>query len=141
MLYPKGDDWCHAESCPICGMFYASGGQHECHKPVDTDEVNPLNGFDWKYAKICPDCGTTYSSGDPHFCIKKNQADEVNHPDHYTRGGIECLDAIESALTPEEFRGYIKGNILKYTWREKLKNKDQDLKKAEFYLKKLLGRK
>ena len=97
MLYPEG------KSCPICGMLYASGGQHECHKPVDTDEVN--------------------------------------HPDHYTRGGIECLDAIESALTPEEFRGYIKGNILKYTWREKLKNKDQDLKKAEFYLKKLLGSK
>ena len=60
--------------------------------------------------------------------------DEVNHPPHYTQGGIECFDAIRAALTPEEFRGYIKGNVLKYLWRERHKGGDQDLKKARWYL-------
>ena len=43
-------------------------------------------------------------------------ADPVN-PEHYRQGGIECIDAIEAALTPEEFRGYCKGNAMKYIWR------------------------
>ena len=45
--------------------------------------------------------------------------DPVNQPPHYRQGGIECIDAIAAALTPEEFAGYCKGNILKYVWREK----------------------
>src|SRR5210317_415527 len=48
--------------------------------------------------------------------------DMVNHPPHYNHAGIECIDAIRAALTPEEFRGYCKGNNLKYTWRERYKN-------------------
>jgi hypothetical protein len=58
----------------------------------------------------------------------------VNHPPHYTQGGIECIDAIQAALTPEEFRGYCKGNALKYTWRERSKGQDESLKKAIWYL-------
>ena len=61
----------------------------------------------------------------------------VNHPDHYNASGIECIDAIEAALTPEEFRGFIKGNVLKYVWREKHKAGDQDLAKATWYLNRL----
>jgi len=61
----------------------------------------------------------------------------VQHPAHYTAGGIECIDAIQAALTPEEFRGYCKGNALKYTWRERLKGGGQDLGKARWYLGKL----
>lgn len=63
--------------------------------------------------------------------------DMVNQPPHYTVGGVECIDAIESALTTEEFRGYCKGNALKYAWREKHKGGDQDLKKAQWYLNRL----
>jgi len=58
----------------------------------------------------------------------------VNHPPHYTQGGIECIEAIQAALTPEEFRGYCKGNALKYTWRERSKGQDESLKKAIWYL-------
>lgn len=61
-------------------------------------------------------------------------SDAVNHPPHYTAGGIECIDAIESALTPEEFRGYCKGNALKYIWRERLKGGDESLAKASWYM-------
>ena len=64
--------------------------------------------------------------------------DMVNNPPHYNSAGIECIDAIQAALTPEEFRGYCKGNNLKYTWRERYKNKIEDLNKAAWYLNKLL---
>lgn len=70
---------------------------------------------------------------------QSQQEDVVNHPPHYTQGGVEAIDAIESALTPEEFRGYCKGNALKYIWREKHKGQDESLKKAIWYLDRALG--
>lgn len=67
------------------------------------------------------------------------QADVVNHPPHYKQGDVECIDAIQSALTAEEFRGYCKGNALKYIWREKHKGQDESLEKAIWYLNRALG--
>lgn len=62
------------------------------------------------------------------------EPDMVNKPPHYRQGDIECIDAIKSALTEEEFRGYCKGNALKYIWRERYKGHDQDLEKAKWYM-------
>lgn len=61
--------------------------------------------------------------------------DPVNRPAHYRQGAVECIDAIRAALTPEEFRGYCKGNALKYVWRERLKGGVQDMHKADYYLR------
>ena len=66
------------------------------------------------------------------------QEDVVNHPSHYTDGGIECIEAIEAQLTAEEYRGYLKGNIAKYIWREKHKGGTESLKKAQWYLGRLI---
>ena len=55
--------------------------------------------------------------------------------DHYRQGDIECIDAIRAALTDDEWRGYCKGNVLKYTWREKHKGGDGSLLKAQDYLR------
>lgn len=60
----------------------------------------------------------------------------VDHPEHYNQGKIECIDAIEAALTPEEFRGFCKGNVLKYLWRERHKDAS-DIGKAKWYLDRL----
>ncbi len=68
-----------------------------------------------------------------------NKPDPVNHPPHYTAGGIETIDAIEAALTAEEFRGYCKGNALKYVWREKHKGQNESLRKAIWYLNRLVN--
>ena len=67
-----------------------------------------------------------------------NNHDAVEHPAHYTSGAVECKDAIRAALTPEEYRGWIKGNVIKYTWRERRKGNDIDLRKAAWYLRELL---
>jgi hypothetical protein len=58
----------------------------------------------------------------------------VNHPTHYAAGDIECIDAIRAALTPDEFRGFCKGNVIKYAWRERLKGGVESLRKAAWYL-------
>jgi hypothetical protein len=68
-----------------------------------------------------------------------SDVDLVNQPPHYRQGEIECIDAIEAALTPEEFRGYCKGNALKYIWRERHKGQHSSLAKAAWYLARLLG--
>jgi predicted transcriptional regulator len=65
------------------------------------------------------------------------QKEKVNSPSHYTNGSVECIDAIESMLTKEEFIGFLRGNILKYQWRYKQKNGAEDLKKAQWYFDKL----
>lgn len=68
----------------------------------------------------------------------KGLGGEIDAPAHYNSGSIECIDAIESALTPEEFKGYLKGNILKYTWREKTKGQASSMAKAKWYISRWL---
>jgi len=63
--------------------------------------------------------------------------DMVNSPPHYNDGEIECIDAIEASMTKEAFRGYLKGNMLKYIWRYENKGGKEDLDKADWYLTKL----
>jgi len=63
--------------------------------------------------------------------------DMVNHPIHYNKAGIETIDAIEAATT-NGFKYYLQGNILKYIWRYEYKNGVEDLKKARWYLDKLI---
>jgi hypothetical protein len=65
-------------------------------------------------------------------------SDNINSPAHYTQGGIETIDAIEAALSPEEFRGYLKGNVMKYIHRERLKGQTESVMKAEWYAKRLI---
>jgi hypothetical protein len=63
----------------------------------------------------------------------------VDHPPHYTQGGIECIQAIRAALTADEYRGYLKGAIIKYAWRERHKNRLQDVKKLSWYALELVN--
>lgn len=64
--------------------------------------------------------------------------DNVNHPMHYTSGKIEVIKIMEDQLTSEEYRGYIKGQVIKYITRERYKNGLEDLKKARWYLDRLI---
>ena len=63
-------------------------------------------------------------------------SDIVNKPGHYTVGGHEAIAVIKAKLTPEEFRGYCKGNVLKYVMRANYKDHhDTDILKAEYYIR------
>ena len=64
--------------------------------------------------------------------------DVVNNPSHYNTGDIECIDAIKESMSSVAFKGYLKGNCMKYRWRYDYKGKQvQDLQKAGWYLNKL----
>ena len=67
----------------------------------------------------------------------KTMEDMVNNPPHYNKAGIETIEAIR-AMTGDGFENYLQGNILKYLWRYPYKNGLEDLKKAQWYLNKLI---
>ena len=61
------------------------------------------------------------------------------NPAHYQKGGVECIDAIEASMSKEAFKGFLKGNCIKYIYRYENKNGVEDLKKAEWYLFRLIA--
>lgn len=78
---------------------------------------------------------------DDETTIEHLEKDIVNNPPHYTQSKHECIDIIEEitkqCATP--FSGYLLGNIQKYIWRFMYKNGIEDLKKAKWYLEKLIS--
>lgn len=80
------------------------------------------------------------------YAKKKEElmSDVVNHPDHYiSDSGIETIDVIEAFTKDikDPFDAYCTGNIIKYICRWPNKNGVEDLKKARWYLDKLIYRK
>lgn len=61
----------------------------------------------------------------------------VDHPSHYNQGSKETIEILKDFLTEDEFKGFLKGNVLKYMHRYKFKNGMEDLNKASWYLDKL----
>lgn len=66
------------------------------------------------------------------------EEDVVNHPSHYNQGGVECIDAIESALG-DDVTAYYRGNIIKYLWRANHKGGTQDIRKAQWYMDRMVA--
>jgi hypothetical protein len=64
--------------------------------------------------------------------------DPIN-PSHYTSSPIECIEAIEASMTTEAFKGFLKGNSIKYLWRYQQKNGAEDLRKGQWYLERLIA--
>lgn len=68
--------------------------------------------------------------------MKYTKTDNVNHPPHYKTGGIETIDFIEAKSL-----NYNLGNVVKYITRADHKgNKLEDLKKAQWYLNREVGK-
>lgn len=68
------------------------------------------------------------------------KADCVNHPSHYTQGGIECIDALEAATADlAGIEAVCTANAIKYLWRWRNKNGVEDLRKAVWYIRRLIA--
>lgn len=112
------------------------------------DKIYDVIKKDWTSYRIVNDLGKTRDYPNALFEVVPTDEmtkpnindilDNVEHPSHYCRGGIECIDAIEASLGKDEFTGFLRGNIIKYVWRYKDKNGLEDLKKAQWYLNKLI---
>ena len=95
--------------------------------------INEATRFDW-------DRATGKTGLEPWATMAEEEAveDVVNNPDHYNTGNIECIDAIQESMSSVAFKGYLKGNCMKYLWRYDYKGKQvEDLQKANWYLQKL----
>jgi hypothetical protein len=60
----------------------------------------------------------------------------IDHPEHYQRGGVECIDVAEHL-------SFNRGNALKYVWRAGEKDgasEVDDLLKAIWYLEREVAR-
>lgn len=66
--------------------------------------------------------------------------DNVNSPDHYKQAGIECIDAITAAVSDKTgIEAVCVANVIKYLWRYELKNGVEDIKKARWYIDRLIS--
>lgn|SRR5690606_18374532 len=106
---------------------------------VNLKELTLILGGIWDES-LDPETGECIVSDEPDGNEAEGVTeDKVNHPSHYTNGNIECIDAIEEAtkhLTGIE--AVCTANAIKYLWRWKLKNGTEDLKKAKWYIDRLL---
>lgn len=78
---------------------------------------------------------------DPRAVVPQPVDDNVNHPLRYTKGEVECIVAIDSAVVgkpPDE--AVCVANIFRYLWRYEEKEPVRSLESAEWYLKRLLGK-
>lgn len=65
--------------------------------------------------------------------------DVVNHPAHYTGGKMECIDIVDVMTEDKQgLEAFCTGNIVKYLYRYNKKGGVEDVKKAEWYFKKLI---
>ena len=72
-------------------------------------------------------------------CNKEPNIDMVNHPSHYTQGGIECIDALKAATVSKTgIEAVCTANAIKYLWRYEEKNGIEDVKKARWYIDRLI---
>lgn len=102
-----------------------------------TKELNPSVGRD---KDIDGYVRWLYEYGEPNLDSSgQNELDNINHPSHYTTGGMEVIDILKAKLAPDEFKGYCKGNVLKYLFRAEYKGKEkEDYQKAKWYLERMI---
>jgi len=68
-----------------------------------------------------------------------SEIDMVSSPPLYCAVGIECIDALRAALGRDGFISFCRGNVLKYCWRYDKKGGVEDLRKAHWYLERMIA--
>ena len=133
-------DW---DNAPEGAEFYAFEGFRkdgyfffeETGKWVKTDDTR-------EYYKIFVDyCERPQTQQNAHTIAREalNGDDPVNHPKHYKIAPeVEAIDIIRASLTPEQFKGYLLGNFLKYRLRAGDKGDlNRDIEKSNWYKREL----
>ena len=92
-----------------------------------------------EYTNMCSDCMVDFTSSKYDTPVAMPNIDVVNKPKHY-QGKVECIDAIESAVEGlEGIEAVCTANAIKYLYRWKKKNGIEDVKKAKWYIERLLN--
>ena len=133
----KIKEYCKSSYCSNCAIrnectadFIAK--VHERAKNINNNSLSNAYDIEKNYDIIF---------GNDSEAKKEKVEDMVNHPSHYTSGGVECIDAITAALSKydDPVDSWLVGQVIKYLWRAPLKGKyEEDIKKAQFYLNRLV---
>lgn len=130
------------------GAKAKSGGPHQAVKhAIYTAKLNGLKAagkfapravdadpFADEPAKLPPAIkASRFGESNLDRCQQSLQAEAVNHPSHYKLGTMEVIDAIEGLSL-----GFHAGNVVKYVARYKAKGGVEDLRKAKWYLERLI---
>lgn len=113
-------------SCSGCKFFNVESGKYPCN---DCKHHIGINEY------FSPKQPTTPPM--PPVIPPKN-SDEINHPQRYAGGKYECIDVMTDVFGVDAVRNFCKLNAFKYIWREQNKNGVEDIKKAVWYLNKLI---
>ena len=70
--------------------------------------------------------------------VDERLSNDPVHPEHY-KGSVECIDALAATLGRNGIEDFCTGNTIKYLWRWRKKNGLEDLRKAHWYLTKLIS--
>ena len=106
--------------CDVCLLEKFSGG-------------DMCDFYEWSDDKLAIAYDHVYKNMD------ENVPDMVNHPQHYTQGGIECIDALKAATVGKRgIEAVCVANVIKYLWRYEEKNGIEDVRKAKWYVERLL---
>lgn len=107
---------------------YNQAGIDEAKRSRATGECGAVMGGEHIFRDgVCVACGAS-------------SEDMVNAPPHYNQAGIECIDVIAAATSGKTgVEAFNVGNVIKYLWRYELKNGVEDVKKARWYLDRLIG--
>lgn len=109
------------------------------HDGIDGDIIAYRLQQPTKSEQACDDAAGADDEADLNECIGQD-VDVINHPSHYTKGRIECIDAIDSATAGKSgIEAVCVANVIKYLWRYEEKNGLEDVKKANWYLNKLIS--
>ena len=127
-------DECHG--CNICLLEKFSGGVMCDFDEWSDDKLAIAYGHVCKNSEARLD-GSYLKNED--IKMDENVPDMVNHPQHYTQGGIECIDALKAATVGKRgIEAVCVANVIKYLWRYEKKNGIEDVRKAKFYIERLL---
>lgn len=102
---------------------------------------NKINCKDCVIEKLCDEIGGDFI-GHPEVLdkaynlIHPDTVDMVNHPPHYCQGGMECIDEMVLIFGKEAVKNFCLCNAWKYRKRALFKNKEEDIKKSDWYIQK-----
>ena len=104
-------------------------------KDQDNGAVDALT-YAYEHMGKMKESGIVTKAGVPE-CLKE-EFDPVNRPEHYTSGKYECIDVMEDNFGTDAVENFCMCNAFKYIFRAQRKNGVEDLKKAIWYLNKII---
>lgn len=136
----------------ICGECELFGNENSCtqtkyyyepckyyieRKDIEMDELLKIchNCSKFKTDKCKQNSSRPYYGACEEYAEKKEEA--VNHPSHYTNG-MECIDEMVAVFGEKVVACFCICNVWKYRKRAIFKNGEEDMKKADWYMKKFM---